>query len=854
MRRTLTTLFTLPLILLAGAACRATEPFPFVIPWDDASRTALDVSFLNSKPAGANGFITVKNGHFAEGKTGKRVRFLATNITGGDCWPSHEDAEKIAGRLAKYGVNLVRLHHMDNSWSIDSGGSIWDKNFKDRRHIDPAHLERLDYFISQLKKNGVYVNINLHVSRKFVPESGFPDSVNDIPFDFDKRVDYFDSTMVALQKEYAKDLLTHVNPYTKKAYVDEPGVLNVELTNEDSLVGEPWGSIGNGLGALPEPFKGELQGLWNNWLARHYKSTKDLMAARKLVPISGPSLLRPAADPSHWTLETQGETKAAIAADGDAIKAEVTKPDDTDWHIQLHQTGLDFQEGEPYTLSFRAKALSETDLPVGARLDQADWHGIGLDAHAHLTTEWKTFRFAFQATSVVPNHGRISFVLGKQPMTVWIADVELRHGDDRATPGADQTLEAGTIALPENAGNVERADWLEFLTDTEKSYVTTMGDYLRKTLKLHALIGCSPAQWGGLSGIYRESLLDINDSHSYWEHPEFPNKPWDAVDWRVRNTSMVRTLGNGDTLSGLVTYRNMDKPFTVTEYNHPAPNEYQAEMMPLFAAVGALQDWDALYTFAYGYAKSGDIGGFFDTGSNPAKWAFMPSAALIFRQAEIPAAKAATVAAIPKTLTGDYFAKHQEPASAFTDTPLGEGAAYARRVGVRMGKGQVTLDKAPSPLSYVNTDPKTAQFTADTPAAKAVVGFVAGRTVAVGDASFTFGEMPNGFASLTLVSLDEKPLANSSKALLTVADRVENTDMQWNAAHNSVNDHWGHGPAVADGVPVTVALKCDGPRKVSALDATGAVRGSVASKYENGELTFSAGPEHKTLWYVIEKK
>jgi hypothetical protein len=47
--------------------------FPFVMPWDDTSRTVLDVSFLNSKPAGKHGFIRTLNGHFVDGTVGACV-------------------------------------------------------------------------------------------------------------------------------------------------------------------------------------------------------------------------------------------------------------------------------------------------------------------------------------------------------------------------------------------------------------------------------------------------------------------------------------------------------------------------------------------------------------------------------------------------------------------------------------------------------------------------------------------------------------------------------------------------------------------------------------------------------------
>ena len=61
-------------------------------------------------------------------------------------------------------------------------------------------MDRLDYLISQFKKNGVYVNINLHVSRQFTPADGFPASVSDIRLQFDKRVDEFDRRMICSRR------------------------------------------------------------------------------------------------------------------------------------------------------------------------------------------------------------------------------------------------------------------------------------------------------------------------------------------------------------------------------------------------------------------------------------------------------------------------------------------------------------------------------------------------------------------------------------------------------------------------------------------------------------------------------
>ena len=65
------------------------------------------------------------------------------------------------------------------------------------------------------------------------------------------------------------------------------------------------------------------------------------------------------------------------------------------------------------------------------------------------------------------------------------------------------------------------------------------------------------------------------------------------------------------------------KPYICTEYNEPAPNTFSSETFPLLCAYAALQDWDAVFSFAYSHdlrtMKSGMIPSFFDIAQHPAK-------------------------------------------------------------------------------------------------------------------------------------------------------------------------------------------------------------------------------------------
>ena len=84
---------------------------PFPLYYDDAP---IDLRFVykDEKPAGKRGFVRCVDDHF-EFEDGTLARFWGVNFNGGSCFPEKKDAEKIALRLAKYGVNMVRYHQLD---------------------------------------------------------------------------------------------------------------------------------------------------------------------------------------------------------------------------------------------------------------------------------------------------------------------------------------------------------------------------------------------------------------------------------------------------------------------------------------------------------------------------------------------------------------------------------------------------------------------------------------------------------------------------------------------------------------------------------------------------------------------
>jgi len=231
------------------------------------SKAISDVSFLLDPPAGKHGFLKVKDGHFYF-ENGKRAKFWGTNIYAPSTFPSKKDAEIMADRLAKAGCNLVRIHHLDAFWS---NPNIFDQDYKDTQHLSADSLDKLDYLLYQLKKRGIYVFMDLMVDREFKEDDGVLDYKN--VERGAKITGLYNERLIELQKLYAKQLLTHYNPYTKMRYVDDPSIVSAKIINESMMF-----YIGTQFG-LSKQYLAELDKKWNEWLSDKYKNRGNLEKA-----------------------------------------------------------------------------------------------------------------------------------------------------------------------------------------------------------------------------------------------------------------------------------------------------------------------------------------------------------------------------------------------------------------------------------------------------------------------------------------------------------------------------------------------------------------------------------------------
>ncbi len=852
-------------LMFASGVCVAddAEMFPFPVKTLDITHDATDMSWMNERPAGKHGFVQVRDGHFADG-SGKRIRFLGVNLCNSGAFPDHRTAEKVAARLAKLGINCVRLHHMDGHYA-PSG--IWDPAYRDKQHLDAGQLDRLDYLIYQLKQHGIYTNINLHVSRQFAEADGFPHA-GDLP-KFDKGVDNYEPRMIELQKEYARALLTHRNPYTRTRYVDEPAVAFIEINNENSLLEYCMDGV---IADLPEYYLSQLRARWNAWLRSRYSTTEKLREVWQTgsEPL-GPNLLANSdfsSGTANWVLEAPSPARATMEAvddgprsGGKCLHARLTQVGKRSWDFQVHQIGLDLVDGKPYTLRFAARSDKPREINVGAYLDKDDWHSIGLAREVQLTPEWKSFEFTFYVTRPEKDHNRISLNCRSEIGEVWIADVELRQGGGGSLP-ENARIEAGTVDLPFRVYTErQRTDFVEFVAELERAYAQDMYKYVREALGSKSLVIDSQASFGGMAGMYRESLLDYTDMHGYWQHPSFPNRSWDPADWRITNTSMVKAR-ESNTLEYIALHRIAGKPFTVSEYNHPAPGDYTAECVPMLAAFAAHQDWDGIFLFDY--HSSGDwdrdkISNYFQIDSHPAKIVMLPAAAAVFRRADLAPASGSVVLDVPlSSLMSEVARSGGDVASFWKAKGVNRSETISSRTSVRFtrdGEAKVTRTSPggrPGGITW-RADGKVSEFLINSPATRGAVGFISGRTIDLGALRLRMNGAEGRFAAVIVVALDGKPLEESGHILVSAVGRVENQGMVWNEDRTSVGNKWGTGPTIAEGIPASLSLRTSArAARVYALDGGGGRMSPVPSRLAKDGLTVDIGPKWRTLWYEIE--
>jgi hypothetical protein len=873
--------------------------FPFYLPWDDSEETIVSLSHYLDKPAGRLGWVQAgTDGHLYCG--GERIKFLGVNICAGAAFPEKEEAEKIAARLAKYGVNVVRFHHMDASWE---SFNIFDRSYGNTRHLSEEALDRLDYFIASLKENGAYTDLNLLVSRRLTSADGLSSEIDLVDWKDQQVLGFFIDEVQGLQKEYARQLLTHYNSYTGLTYAEDPAVAFVEIVNEQGLI-QGW--LSGVIDRLPQIYKDQLSEQWNLFLKQKYGSTENLTVSwsggqglPQVEMLANGYFTRGL---EGWVVETHEPASTSYevtsrADENNVLRISVTNPGTAGWHVQFNYPSLAIEAEESYFVRFRARADQPVTVSVGIGQAYDPWSSLSNTVSIDLTTEWKDYEIPLIASESDVN-ARLSISnLGTTTTTYQFSCFSMKPFKGYSLK-EDESLELSSVRIftldifGSRTLNA-RKDWAEFLYGLEEEYFSEMRRYLKEDLGVQSLIigtivGCSTPNI--------MAQLDVVDTHSYWQHPSFPGVSWDSSNWYVINEPMVNYL-NTSTIPGLALKRVYGKPLFVTEYNHPSPNMYDAETVVILATYAALQDWDGIFLFDYGSRDNWDsrmIRSYFDNDQHPLKMASLIPAYMIFVRGDIKPANNLVAETLNEHEEIDFIAKGRANAWTLIDgrtlgiqsyMPLLYRTAILVE-GVTEPKRFLTPQEAETTGSVYDSD--TGEIVWDisngdrgvllvnTSKSVAVIGFGGGKRFNFENVAIEPGKTLLGtWSIMTLSVIDGESFDNWNSLLLVTAGFSTNNGSiireyqtgnilvtgsvntsqitQYNGEITCINT-WGQAPTLVEGIPGVVWVRTLNDIEVWALNSKGERVQEVPVSTEGEYKVFTIRSEYKTIWYEVTVK
>ena len=280
--------------------------------------------------------------------------------------------------------------------------------------------------------------------------------------------------------------------------------------------------------------------------------------------------------------------------------------------------------------------------PASTILLQNGWRNWVL-AHygsvAHACTVWDSCGQTAQGMMLVRS-GENAALLNSSP---WLLHAG-RLGDRILTKlGLDAQFEDGNLmAAPVRARGQRVSDYLRFLAATDAAYLHLIRTAVRDELGHHGThdstvpISGTQMVYGGLLNVDAQREMDYEDEHFYVDHYDFPGKPWDRLNWRIQDASLMRD--KLDSLLQRAFYRDVNKPYVMSEFNQPYPNQQAAELLPVVVALASAQDWDGLFYYNYSnsatWPSSPDN---FSLAGDPTKLVECGIIATMFRQFQIPA-------------------------------------------------------------------------------------------------------------------------------------------------------------------------------------------------------------------------
>ncbi|MFB6271921.1 MAG: hypothetical protein ABEL51_03400 [Salinibacter sp.] len=477
-------------------------------------------------------------------------------------------------------------------------------------------------------------------------------------------------------------------------------------------------------------------------------------------------------------------------------------------------------------------------------------------------------------------------------------------------------------------------DETTFYYQVEQEYVKEMESHLKNNLGLEIPI-TTIENYYGIPSKMTQAETGTMAHHAPWVHPctfstecssgGFMNPPFEYINYPmvkgpVPSDKRGDGLGNGfwpawielrNTIWRLtVSSAVKGKPYIISEYNHPLPNEFQAEFPLLISAYARFQGWDGIVLHSYADtitsisssaaidANTNKIENGFEIGDNPAVLSQIPAAARVFRNGWV--SEANQTVTIPFWEDGNFNDNNDQPGaindwwdckvgyycywekSGFDGDPGPQGTVD-QRIDPALSlihKTQMQFSESPSSASGPTDSDVNSPYVSDTNELRwnTTKGLLTIDTPWINAAVGCHSDGPNGctntdpnlsmleinastdFAAISAVPLDKEPLSSTRTLLLTTVGRIKNTNME-PAPPNDLGGQtltdWGDSPVKLQSINAQITLTLPQAQQyqslnVYPLDEQGNKKSALSNVTQSGDsFTFDVG-NHQTPWYMVE--
>ena len=431
----------------------------------------------------------------------------------------------------------------------------------------------------------------------------------------------------------------------------------------------------------------------------------------------------------------------------------------------------------------------------------------------------------------------------------------LAAAEDPAAGNVDAVVEFATED-PKRLSHARAADTLRFYYDTALGYYRRIQSKL-KQLGYQGVVTGSNHWVETPIDLFVNAQLDFVDRHAYWAHPQggwgyTPEISWDS-------SSLLKDAGLG-IVGSLGARRVKGLPFTASEWQTAAPNDYRQEGVLAMGAYGALGNFNPIeFAFTHEAGKASNaisrLSSNFDVVEQPTMLGAWPAVSLLFHRHDVAEAKEDAVLKL-------------DEASVFD--PLFRGGAPKELVrlgktGIGFGQGQ-TLDQLQTLLTTqikdgvasanggeLVHDARAGTLLVNTPRTQGFAGFKPAQKVRLGNVEL---ELDSAFAVVLVTALDDQPLAASKRILVSALGNAVNSGMTLRPGRNRI-DNAGVSPVLVE--PIVGRLALHGltggaAAKVHALGPNGERDHAVEVANSAGGLSFGLSADHHAMHYEIVRE